>query len=66
VHFEFADEPVDAVESAVGSECDEVEGVDNGRDSCLSQEEKLREDADGFEDLRKHPHPLEDVSNVAI
>jgi hypothetical protein len=66
VHFELADEPVDAVESAVRTEGNEVEGVDNGGNGRLSQEEKLGKNANGLEDLGEYPHPLGDVSDVKI
>lgn len=62
--LEFTDEPVDTVEGAVGTESDEVEGVDNGWDGCLSKEEKLRKNANGLENLGEYPHPLQVVSNV--
>ena len=55
---EPADEPVDAVEGAVGAESEEVERIDDGGDGGLSEEEKLREDADGLEDLGQDPEPL--------
>jgi hypothetical protein len=58
VGVEPAPYPVEQVQAAVGAEEDDVEGGDDGRDRGLPEEEELREDADGFEDLRKDPEPL--------
>ena len=58
VGVELAQDPVEQVQAAVGAEEDDVEGGDDGRGGGLPEEEELREDADGFEDLREDPEPL--------
>lgn len=58
VGVEFAEDPVDEVEGAVGAEEDDVEGGDYGGDRGLPEEKELREDADRFEDLGEDPEPL--------
>lgn len=44
-------DPIEYVECPVGPEGEEVEGVDDRRDGCLAEEQQLREDTDGFENL---------------
>lgn len=58
VGVELLEDPVEQVEAAVGAEEDDVEGGDDGGDGGLAEEEELREDADGFEDLGKDPEVL--------
>jgi hypothetical protein len=66
VGVEQAKGPVEQVERAVGAEEDDVEGRDDSGDCRLAEEEELREDADGFEDLGEGPEPLMGVSAVRI
>jgi hypothetical protein len=58
IGVETANEPVDAVESAVRAESKKVEGIDDGGDRGLTEEEELGENADGLEDLGEDPKPL--------
>lgn len=56
--IEATNEPVEAVEGAVGTETDKIHRVDDGGDGRLAKEEQLREHADRFEDLGEDPQPL--------
>lgn len=62
---EAADEPVEAVETTVGPKSKKIEAVDDGGDGSLAKEEKLRKNADGFQDLGEDPEPLEDCKLVS-
>ena len=55
IRIELAHNPIQDVERAVGTEGQEVEAVDYGGDGCLSEQEELREDADGLEDYGEDP-----------
>jgi hypothetical protein len=48
-------DPVQDIHEAVGTKCDEVEGIDDSRNRGLTEEEQLRDDANGFEDFGKDP-----------
>lgn len=61
-----AHDPVEDVQEAVGAECDEVERVDDGRNGGLAEQQQLRDDADGLEDLRKDPEELRCVSGGRV
>ena len=52
--------PIKNVEEAVCAQCDEVVRVNDCGNSGLAQEEKLRDDADGFEDFGEYPEDLFD------
>lgn len=58
VDVELAVDPVEDVQAAVEAEREEVVGVDDGGDGGLAEEEELREDADGFENIGEVPEPL--------
>lgn len=58
---ELADDPVQNIQAAVETQGEEVVRVDNGRNGGLAEEEELREDAHGFEDVRVVPEPLEKI-----
>jgi len=57
-----AHDPVEYVEETVCAESDKVEGVDDGRHSCLPQEKQLGNHTDRFKDLREDPEELRTVS----
>lgn len=58
VGIELSPDPVQAVQSSVGAQGNEVEGIDDGRDARLSEEKELGQDTDRFENLREIPDPL--------
>jgi len=58
VGVEHAEGPVEQVERAVGAKEDDVKGRDDGGNGRLAEEEELREDTDGLEDLGEGPEPL--------
>lgn len=60
-YVKLAHQPVEAVQRAVRTQRNQVEGVDDGGDGCLAEEEELGQDADGFENLGKDPEPLNDI-----
>lgn len=47
--------PIQDVHEAVCSECDEIEGIDDGRYGSLTKEKQLGNNANGFEDLGEGP-----------
>jgi hypothetical protein len=55
-------DPVEQVEGAVGAQEDDVERGYDRRDRGLAQEEELREDGDGFEDLGEDPEVLRELA----
>lgn len=59
-----AHEPIQDVESPVGSQRKKVVGVDHGGNGGLTQKQELRKYADGFEDNRKPPAYLADISQL--
>lgn len=51
IGVEIVNELVDVVESVVRVESKKVEGIDDGGDCGLMEEEELGENVDGFEDF---------------
>lgn len=67
LHVELARQPVKDVEPAVQAQREQVVAVDDGGHGRLAEEEELREDADGLEDVREVPEPLRHgVVNVLV
>jgi len=50
-----ANNPIENVQKAICTECNKVERVDDSRHGGLTEEQELRDNADGFEDFGKDP-----------
>jgi len=62
-YVKLTPDPIQDVEGAVGTQSQEVEGVDYGGDCSLAEEKKLGEDTDGLEDCGEDPEELLDNSS---
>jgi hypothetical protein len=56
--FGATHDPIQDIEEAVCTECDEIERVEDGGHSSLSEEEELWDNADGLEDFGEDPEDL--------
>lgn len=59
-----AHDPVQNIQEAVGAESDEVERVDDGGYGGLAEQEQLRDDAEGLENLGEDPEELQELGGV--